>query len=313
MNTYLKMTGLALSAMLVLSGCGSSDSDSHDNHGAEIEGEKLFFFYNHMSQEQYAYHSDHGDYENLNSDPTSNFYMSDKESGRMIYWPHESTDANGTVSIDEKIVMVKADYDFAEDGNLTHENLIYLGHFHGEELAAHSPDEFDPESEKWASFSETIQQKKANALKALNLYLAEQNEIKEEIAEALSNESETLCNFFVPHHEEHEEEAPHYALTQDGELYVFKEGANGLEKYQGPLALDGASSCAMNESGITSAGEHGVFVYMYSSKTLYLVDEHGADYHEHSKWGINELLPSSVEPTQMIGFGGESDHEGHDH
>jgi hypothetical protein len=322
MSRYLKITGLALSAILALGGCGSSDSDSgsddsslQESMGAEIDVEKLFFFYNHLTGEQYTYDTTTREVANLNSDETSNLYMSNKGHGHIIYWPHQTTDENGTAIIDEKAVMVNESYEYGVDGNLTHENLIYLGHFHGEDLAAHSSAEFDPDSNISATYSEAIKVKKANALKALNIYLAEQNEIKEEIAEALDSEGETLCNFFVPHHEHEdneteEETIPHYALTEDGELYIFTEGENGLEKYQGPLVLDGATSCSKNESGMTSAGESSIFVYMHSSKRVYLMDSHGADYHEHSKWEIGEILPSSVEPMQMIGFGGiDEDHE----
>lgn len=319
MNTYFHMTGLALSAMIALSGCGSNGGGG-DSTKAQIDGEKLFFFYNHRSQEQYAYHSEDGEYSDLNSDTESNFYMPNKAAGRMIYWPHETMDTNGTVTVDEKVVMVNADYDYAEDGNLTYQDLIYLGHFHGEDLAAHTPDEFDPNSEISATYSEAIIAKKAAALNAFNAYQAAQNDIREELSEALALESETLCNFFVPRHDAHEEEdeaheaIPHYALTQDGELYVFIEGDEGLQKYQGPINLDGVTTCNMLESGLSNYGEAGVFVYMHETKTLYLVDSHGADYHAHSTWGINELLPSSFEPTQMIAFGGaDEDHEDHEH
>ncbi|MEA1918817.1 MAG: hypothetical protein U9N52_03170 [Campylobacterota bacterium] len=322
----IKNAALILGAALILSGCDSS-SGSGNTAGPVIDGENLFFFYDHMSQAQYAYHSDEGESQDLNSDSTSNFYMPDKDEGRMIYWPHAITDVNGTVVVDKKVVMVKTSYDFAIDGNLTHENMIYLGHFHGEDLAAHSPDEFDPNSEISATYSEAIKMKKAGALKAFNIYLAEQNEIKEEIEAALATYGETLCNFYVPYIEEeeaHEEEgheehsdAHHYALTQGGQLYVFEEGESALDFVQGPITLDGASSCTKDESGITTYStakdDEGVFVYMYSSKRLYLMDRHdGAEYHPHSKWDINELLPSSVEPRQMIGFG-SADHEDHDH
>jgi len=333
MKNIMKLSALALSAVFVLGGCDSSSS-SNGTDGAKIDMEKLFFFYNHNSQEQYTYETDHDESKDLNSDATSPFYMSDKVTGRLIYWADEISEGE----IDEKVLMLKASYNFAVDGNLTDDNLIYLGHFHDEELVAHSADEFS---------TENIDEKKVATLKRVNLFLAEQEALKEEIAEAMTAESEELCNYFVPHHEEHddhedeeaehddhedeeaehedhedeeaehedhedEEKVQHYALSKTGKLYVFVDGESGLEKVNSSVILDGASECLADESGITSAGEDGVFVYLKSTRTLYLVDAHDADYHQHSQWKLDELLPSSFEATQMIGFGSGA-HEEHNH
>lgn len=306
MKTAKYASIVALGALLTFSGCG--DSGSNDNGGgAEIDGEKLFFFYNQLSQAQMTYDTETSESGDLNSDPESNFYMYDKEAGRLLYFPDEYQEGE----VDEKVVMLKASYDYAVDGNLTYEDFIYLGHFHDEELAAHSADEFAPEN---------INDAKTAALLRLNRYLAEQEEIKEEIKEAVEAEGESLCNFFVPehHHEdEHEtdeadeeEAVAHFALSSSGKVYIFEEQDDALVSIQDPVQLEGASECAADESGITSSGDAGIFVFLKSTQKLYLVDAHGLDYHQHSQWDLTEFMPSSFEATQMIGFGeGEHDHD----
>lgn len=298
-----------ISLLIFLNGCTSnSDATKEGESGADVEGGKLFLFYNQKTQAQYTYDSEHDKNSNLNSDASSNFYMLNKEAGELFFWSDEYEEGK----IDEKVVMLKASYDFSRDGNITADDFFYLGHFHDDELAAHSADEF-----KEANVSDA---KKA-ALVRLNLYLAEQEAIKEEITEALSAQGETLCNFLVPHHEEHEEhntsmhedehEAPHYALSSSGKVFVFEEHNATLELKQSGLILDGVYECTEGESGMSATAD-GLFIFSKLTQTLYLVDAHGLDFHVHGSWKLNELLPSSVEATQMIGFGGSDEHE-HEH
>jgi hypothetical protein len=307
MKTNFKLS-LALSSLLLFSGCGSDDDDNNndevvnENSGVsnvEIDGDKTLFFYNSNTGKQFTFETNSSKWNNLNSDENSSFYTLDKEAGKMFYWADQPAE-----TIDEKIVMLKENYDFETDGNLTYENFLYLGHFHDSELASHSPSEFSPEN---------IVEAKEKALIRLNTYFSHQLEIRDEISEAMEDENQTLCNFFVPTHEhdeeEHEEEAiPHYAISETGIVYVFEEGENGLEKV-GYVPLNGVSECSKNESGMTSSGE-GVFVFSGETQKLYLVDSHDdGDYHEHSNWSLSELIPN-FEATQMIGFGsGEHAHE----
>lgn len=298
---------VALGALLTFSGCG--DSNNNNGGGAEIDGDKLFLFYNQLSQEQMTYDTHARKSDDLNSDPTSNFYMFDKEAGRLLYFPDEYQEGE----VDEKVVMLKASYDFAVDGNLTYEDFIYLGHFHDEGLAAHSADEFAPQN---------MNDAKAAALMRLNRYLAEQEAIEEEIRDAMEAQGETLCNYYVSmhHHEdEHTDEnstedadeeaaVAHYGLSSTGKVYIFEEQDDALVSIQNPVVLDGASECAADESGITAFGDEGIFVFLKSTQKLYLVDGHGLDYHQHSQWDLDALMPSSFEATQMIGFG-EGGHE----
>jgi hypothetical protein len=291
LNARNKMKRLSLVLVLLFAGCDSSDSN--DSSSVEIEGDKTLIFYNSNTQNQYVYFTETGEVQNLNSDSESNFYMPNKDRGTMFYWADEYTDGE----IDEKVVMLKESF----EGNISYQNLIYIGHFHDTELASHSPDEFAPEN---------ISEAKQKALIRLNSYLAEQREIEEEISEALNEENETLCNFFVPFHEEHEEmeteeeheEIPHFALSETGKLYIFTEEESELKKIQAPVVLNGVTECSKSGSGITSSPE-GVFVFSEETQKLYLVDAHGMDYHQHSQWSLGEFLPSSFEATQMIGFG----------
>lgn len=334
MNTGLKVTGMALGALLTFAGCGGSSgsTSSNDNStnstsapsGTETGQEKVLYFYNHLTDQQYSFDTSTGkatnqntainnDYNTAeNNDDTLRSYidMAGKDDGRLIYWLDDE---------DEKIVMVKASYNYATDGNLTYDDFYYLAHFHGTEIAAHSNEEFSPDSNE----TETIKAKKAAALARLNVHLAEQEEIKAEISEALVNlgSGETLCNFFVPehHHEDeeegHEEEATtHYALTNTGKVYFFQENNSSLELFQNTAVhLTGASSCVATESGITSSSEHGVYIFLKETQTLYLVDEHGEDYHEHSKWKLTEFMPSSFEATQMVSLNIGDAEDDHDH
>ena len=362
MKNVIKMSALALSAIFILAGCdsdSSSDNGNENGGSSAINYEKLFLFYNNGTQGQYTHNGENGKNTDLNADATSNFYMADKEKGKLLFWADEYEEGK----VDEKVVMLKDSYNYATDGNITHENFIYIGHFHDETLEAHAASEFAPEN---------ITEKMAAAMVRLNTYLAAQEALKAEINEAVVAEGEALCGYFVPaahaehdeHEEGHEEEGhehedsnateehahedhnateehageennatmrdmheeghdhdehehegegktAHYALSQTGKLYVFVEGEAGLEKVQPGIILDGASECVVGENGFTT-GPEGVYVFLNSSRKMYLVDSHGADHHVHSQWSIDEFLPSSFEATQMVGFG-SGEHEDHEH
>jgi len=177
--------------------------------------------------------------------------MTDK-TGKLIVWDHKTP-----AGIDQKIVMLDDGFNINE-GNLTFNDFHYLGHFHEEDnvqvFAAHSNSEFDPA---------TASSKKKGALVALNKHLLEQEEIKQEISEALPS-GEELCNFYVFAHEEHDdhnaseeehEEAAHIALTKSGKVYVYheEEGKEGLHQ-ESVFALDGVSSCEEDKSSDLTTG-----------------------------------------------------------
>lgn len=307
----LKKTLVTTVLLFALSGCDSDNDKKNSASSVDLPDEKTLIFYNQTTAAQYAYDTDTEISSDLNGDASSNFYMVGQTAGKLLYWPDEYAEGE----IDEKVVMLNADYDFAEDGNLSYTDFIYLGHFHDSELAAHSAEEFNPASDSYSAA-------KAAALVRLNTYLAERNATRAEIVEALSATApgETLCNFFVPsHHHDEEEEAegeeahPHFALSSAGKVYVFDENTSEeLESIQSAISLEGADSCTETGSGITGYGEHGILVFSADSQKLYLVDSHGLDYHQHSQWSLGEFLPIGFSGEMMIGMGEGEAHD-HDH
>ncbi len=300
-----KLTTILLTAFLLV-GCGSSSDTSN---GLDLPDGKTLIFFDNESSKQYMYNTDTETSEDMNTDTTQNYNMTDKN-GKIIVWNHKT--ANG---IDQKIVMLHDDFNINE-GNLTYNNFHYLGHFHTEDekqvFAAHSPDEFDPT---------VSSDKKKATLNTFNMHLIEQEEIKQEITEALPI-GEELCNFFVFEHvheesEDHnetqeEEAAPHLALSKSGKVYVFEEGEAGLAQSQATFGLDGVTSCEEDKSSIIQNSEHGVLIFSAESQKLYLVDEHGMDFHQHSSWTASKFLPTGFTPSQLAGIG-KSDEESHDH
>lgn len=299
----------AAAAAVMMTGCGGSSNNNNNNNDTtaiDLPDGKTLILFDNVSSIQYLYNTDTDSYDDMNV-AGKNYNMTGKN-GKLIVWNHET--ASG---VDPKIVMIDENFDIT-DGNLTHEDMHYLGHFHTENnvpvFAAHSADEFDP-----ASSSDG---KKA-ALKSLNMHLIEQNEIKEEITEALPS-GETLCNFFVFEHEEHEEDhnetaheeeeaAPHIAITTSGKVYVFEEHEEGLEESQAAFALDGVTECKENELSIIKNDDHGVLIFSAQSQKLYLADSHGEDFHVHSTWDVDSFLPTGFTPTIFTGIGeGHHDH-----
>jgi len=292
----MKLTSLIIAplATLLLVGCGSSSNNSP--HGLDLPDGKTLIFFDNESSKQYLYDTDTDKYENMNIDG-KNYNMTDKK-GKLIVWNHKTP-----TGIDQKIVMLDDSFDINE-GNLTYNDFYYLGHFHTEDnkqvFAAHSNSEFDPS---------VASDKKKGILKALNRYLIEQEKIKQEIKEALPSD-EQLCNFFVFDH--NHEGVPHIALTKTGKVYVYNEGEHGLESAQATFGLDGVSRCEEDKSAIIKASDHGVFVFSAESQKLYLVDEHGMDFHQHSSWTASKFLPKGFTPTQLAGII-KDEHKNHDH
>jgi hypothetical protein len=304
--------GMLLAGLMV--GCGgtsTSENNTQSESSAQIDlpdGKTLIFFDNNTSA-QYLYDTDSETYANMNIE-TENYDMTGKN-GKLIVWNHHTA-----AGVDPKIVMLRDDFSINE-GNVTHNDLHYLGHFHEDNnekfFAAHSADEFDPD--------QNASEKKLGALDALSAHLYEQEEIRMEIEEALPS-SEMLCNFFVFTHDHDHEEAdtneteeeavPHIVLTTSGKVYVFKEGETGLEEAQVSFSLNGVTECQESESSIIQNGDHGVLIFSAQTQKLYLVDNHGMDFHEHSSWDISRFLPDGFTPTDLAGIGEEEEHD-HEH
>ncbi|CAA6804746.1 MAG: Unknown protein [uncultured Sulfurovum sp.] len=292
----------AIATAMIMTGCGSSSSSNEETTAIDLPDGKTLIFFDNASSAQYLYNTDTETASSMNI-AGENYDMTGKN-GQLVMWNHE-TDAG----VDQKIVMVDEYFDIT-NGSFTYEDMHYLGHFHEENsvpvFAAHSADEFDP--------AVSSDGQKA-ALVSFNAHLTEQNEIKNEIAEALPS-GETLCNFFVFEHEDHddgeeEEATPHIALTTTGKMYIFEENEEGLVASQSTFLLDGVSQCSQNQSGIIKNDDYGVLVFSAQSQKIYLVDSHGEDFHVHSTWDTDRFLPAGFTPTTFTGIG-ESD-EYHDH
>lgn len=294
----------AVAAAVMMTGCGGGSSNSNETTAIDLPDGKTLIFFDNESSDQYLYNTDTERYEDMNV-AGENYDMTGKN-GKLVMWNHH-IDENST---DPKIVMLYDDFDINE-GNLTHTDFHYLGHFHEESFAAHSAEEFDPAVSTDAQKS---------VLESLNAHLIAQNEIKEEIEGALPT-GETLCNFFVFEHEEHEDDnttaheeeeaAPHIAITTSGMVYVFEEQGGVLEESQPAFALDSVTECKENEMSIIQNDDYGVLIFAAQSQKLYLADSHGQDFHVHSTWDADRFLPAGFTPTIFTGIG-EGEHE-HDH
>ncbi|MEA1953399.1 MAG: hypothetical protein U9O24_03310 [Campylobacterota bacterium] len=298
----LKTTTMTLLLGALLVGCGgSSDTKETGDNTINLPDGLTMIFFDNASSQQYLYDTDSEKYEDMNSDTTQNYNMIGKH-GLPITWFHHTE-----TGVDQKIVMLNDTFNITE-GNLTYEGFHYLGHFHEENnekhFAAHSADEFNPDN--------NASVKKLGALKAFNSYLLEQENVKTEITAALPSD-ESLCNFFVFEHEEHEEgeeeTVPHIALSTTGIVYVFGEQNGELTQLQSPFALEGVSSCESSKSAIVKVSDHGVLIFSAESQKIYLVDEHGMDFHQHSTWDIDRFLPSGFTPTVVTSILEEGEHD----
>ncbi|HHD75956.1 MAG TPA: hypothetical protein ENK95_03910 [Campylobacterales bacterium] len=303
----LTNTALALLTALFLVGCGNSSTEEKLN----LPDGKTLIFFDNASSKQYLYDTTEDKSEDMNADSTKNYNMTNKN-GKLYVWNHEISEGK----YEEKIVMLKDDYTIGS--TLTYENFHYLGHFHEEDnkhvFAAHASSEFDPVSSSVA---------KKNALVALNKSLSEHADVKKEIAEVLPS-GEELCNFFVLGEDDHdhaktsnkteEETAAHLALTKTGKMYIFKEDnvTKKLTESQSAFSIEGITACEEDKVSIIKNDDHGVLLFSAESQILYLIDSHGEDFHQHSKWTGSKFLPTGFTPTQLAGIS-ESDEQHADH
>lgn len=305
----------AVTAAIMMTGCGSSSSSNPTETESEEglpEGLTLIMFDN-ASSEQYSFDTEHEEVANMNVDG-ENYNMTGKN-GKLVVWTdHE--EENGEEVEEQKVVMLNdVEYNInTDDGNVTKENIYYLGHVHDEAFVAHSAEEVE-----------------VAELNSLSADLREREEVRQELEEALENVNADggLCNFFVLGEHEHdgdtdeEESSPHIALTTDGYVYVFEENATTGELTQdGVHFLLEAMNCTENESDIFQIEEHGVAIFSAEQQTLYLVDKHEADeaaeygtnFHMHTKVKMSEIsqdFPADFTPTSVVSIG-EGEHH-HDH
>ena len=302
---------IAISAALVLSGCGSDDDTVIVSPELELSGKSLVF-YSTSTDEQYAYNVDAQTITNLQNatdaegEDISNFNMDAANDGKMFIWIDNKGDSNAS-NDEEKVIMFNQDYSYADDGNATWEDFYYLGHYHAEEedgethyhLAAHSNDEFNVTS--GAKFA---------AMNRLNAYLASEAITEANLTTAL-NGTTTLCGFKSV---TNDNGTHHYAMGVDGTLYIYD---NTFSIVDTVVVTD---SCEVNKMGISAVSHHdenGVVIFESNSQKLYLVDSHDDGiFHVHSSYNLSELLGSGKSAEMMVSLvpvGYEPDEDEHEH
>jgi hypothetical protein len=311
MKKQIKITVATLTTLtLLLSGCGSDDSSSSETLDLE-SAKKVLYFYGASSDEHYAYFVESNTIENLNDDAKTDM-SGTNPSGRLFVWVDDRGDTN--ISNDEgKVVMFKSDYVYASDNNATWEDFYYLDHLSGDARHPHDNIEFDPNR-----VGAVPGDSKALAMMRLNMYMGEQEQLKQDLANVNNSEGNAImsvndiCDFYTTTHE-HEGaiEKMHFVLGKNGALYTY-ENEEGTIAFKDSTVV--SDSCEVGKSGM-SAAQEGVLIYLGTTSKLYLVDSHdGGDSHVHSTWDLSEVLGDGKSIDMMVGIGAlEHDQDGYDH
>lgn len=330
-NNKLTVASFLCISALALSGCGgssSSTSSSNDEMSVGLPEGLTLSLLNAGTGAYYSFNSTTEARVDLNELATSSedsaiqkLAITDTATvGHFFHWPDFRV-VDGVDKLDMKYVLMKPSY---EDGStITSEEMVQLTHFHDEDLAAHSADEF---------FEPASGSGKEQGLLRLNSFVAAQSELEAEVSEVMPAGTQ-LCRAYIDPYlkfeaeEEHAEEEAveteaaeeehehgdliHYALDTTGRMYFFKEGEKGLEQTQGFVQLDEVSNIAdCSRTTVSRVSEDGVIVFIPDSQRLYLVDSHGADYHQHSTWALSTLLPENETADLVAIIGqGEADHD----
>lgn len=330
---------LGISALL-LSGCGGSGGDSDTEYSLGLPAGLTIAMVDVNNLEYYSLDTTTEELTDLNAladesgdSAVQKLRLTDTSVlGSFVHWPDFRV-VNDVEMLDGKYLLMKQEYQ-AGDVILggTEENpgdFTQLTHFHGTELAAHSGDEFYGADECSQEDQDAgTCSGKYYGLQRLNAHIEFQNELNEEVSEVLP-EGQTLCRAYIDPYQkfEHEQEESgeetqeeahdhgaltHFVLTDTGRMYFYQKGEAGLESIQGFVELDGVNSVTdCSRTTIARASDDGVVVFVPDSQMVYLVDNHGADYHQHSTWDISALVPDGVTVDMMavIGEGAEHDHE----
>lgn len=306
-----------LSALL-LTGCGSSGSgakeevshkheDEHSHEHSHSGEKRTLIFYSSDTNDHYAYNLAEKEITNLNEksfegEDISNFNLLSNEKGKPFIWLDNKGDSDES-NDEQKIIMFKDSYSYEKNGDATWEDFYYLGHFHKEtengkthyHLAAHKNSEFNVTSGK-----------KVEAIKRLNTYLKEQNDLEKKLEDKISKEDEAegLCGFIK--YEDHKKQKEFiYAMAQNGKLFIYNED---LSKKIDEVTV--SSSCTKNKMGLSTI-ENGVWVYLNHSKKIYIIDTHGDGvYHKHATLELNDYLGEGKDATSMVSL---VPAEGHEH
>ena len=295
----IKNAALILGTTLVFSGCGSSDNNDVQADPLELESDgKTLIFYSASTNEQYAFDVDSEKTLNLQDatdsegEDITNFNMSASQNGKTFLWIDNKGDEDA--SNDEgKILMFKQSYSYASDGNASWEDFYYLGHFHTHTennethygLAAHSNDEFDVTSGG-----------KYDAISRLNQFLAEQNQLENDLSALIPSEANGLCGIHTFLSEENE--TFYYAMGKNGTMYIY-DGEMNTPLLDSVVVTD---NCTPNEFGMSST-EDGVLVFSANTQKIYSVDSHeDGVYHIHSSWDLSQLIGEGKNAQMMVGL-----------
>ena len=320
MKLFTKTALVAAMATLLLSGCGGSSSPEEESHKSGLPEGLTLSFIDAYSAQYFSLNTDTNSVIDLNDlaiksgdSAIQKLALSDSSSlGSVFFWP-DFREVNGKDRFDGKYLVMKPSYELG--ATIDSDDFVHLVHFHGTDLAAHTADEFaNPEAGSG----------KAIAMKRLNDFVAEQVALMDEVSEVLPSDQE-ICRVYVdPYlqyeakhsHGESSEEGEHahgdlihFALTKTGHVFFYTEEEGVLKASQGFVKLDGVSrinSC--DRTTIARSSDDGVLIFVPDSQSLYLVDSHGADYHQHSKWSVQELLQDQrmhVDMMAVLGAGAE--------
>lgn len=261
--------------------------------------------------------------------------------GHFLHWPdaadhdHDHAkqaeeghdDEHGEGEFEQRFVLMRPDY---EPGSVIDaDQFVVLIDFHGDELAGHTADEYRDQPDGSVA---------AEELERLNAFVVEQQELVDEVTEAMPD-GQTLCSAYIDpylageHGDEHAHgdepakqetgdehghdehgELIHYALTDTGRVYFFEEHTDGLELAQETFVqLTGVSSILdCSATTIARASDEGVLIFVPDSQFVYFVDAHeGADFHQHSRYAVADMMPAGVRADliAIVGAGEDHDHD----
>lgn len=255
--------------------------------------------------------------------------------GHFLHWPdsgeeHDHVaksegDEHEEAELEQKFLLMQPNYQ--RGSAIDSDSFSVLVHLHDDELAGHTASEYASASEGSAL---------AEELERLNLFVTEQQDLHDELSEALPTD-QTLCRAFVDpylhaehaHEEEqhandevtpakteemHEGELIHYALTDSGRVYFFEEDDGALEEAQSHIDLTDVITIAdCDRTTIARASDEGILIYVPDTQYLYLVDAHeGSSFHQHSRYDVSRLVPAG-ESADLMAIVGEGDDHDHDH
>jgi hypothetical protein len=324
-TSKLFFASLLCTQAFLFSGCNSSSSSdsSEDETTLGLPEDMHLIMLNALNGAYYSFESTTETLTDLNElaaasqdSAVQNLQITDTSTiGHFFHWP-DFRIANEEELLDMKYLLMRPEYTPGDP--IDADQFVQLAHFHGDELAAHDSEEFrDPEAGS----------NKAAGLERLNSFVEKQNTLEEEIAEVIPA-GEQLCRAYVDPYlqfeleqeaegeesEEHDHgELVHFALTESGRVYFYEEHEGVLEQAQGFVALDDVVSISdCNRTTIARVSDDGILIFIPDTQLLYLVDSHGADFHQHSTWDISLLMPEGVSADLLAVIGSGSEHD-HDH